>query len=118
MSERTKETAIRTMRTLRLKANYTQSEVSRLLNIQRATYCNYENGYRTPPLEIITALAGLYHVSADYLLLGIDTVTSRDPLAKELLREFENLSEQFKRETLQFIRFKKLLLNYYSPKGS
>ena len=32
------------------------------------TYSGYENGSRTIPPEILVKLAGIYHVSVDYLL--------------------------------------------------
>ena len=58
----------RKLRALRKKSKYTQEYVSQFLNIQRQTYCNYENDARTPPLEIIVALSELYSVSVDYLV--------------------------------------------------
>lgn len=58
------------IRKLRKEAGYTQEDVSRKLNIQRQTYCNYENGTRMPPLEIIIALADLYKLSVDALVTG------------------------------------------------
>lgn len=100
------------MRALRKKANYRQEDVSRLLNIQRQTYSNYENASRTPPLEIIIALAELYNVSVDYLVCGINHVSDRNaafltPEEKQLLNDFADLSEQKRQEVLDFVRFKK-----------
>lgn len=102
------------MRTLRKKANYRQEDVSRLLNIQRQTYSNYENASRTPPLEIIIALAEIYNVSVDYLVCGIDHVSDRNASfltqeERQLLNEFSALSEQKRQEVLEFIQFKKQL---------
>lgn len=100
------------MRILRKKLNYRQEDVSRLLNIQRQTYSNYENASRTPPLEIIIALADLYDVSVDYLVCGTEhvsdhTVASLTQEEKQLLHDFAELSVQKRREVLDFIRFKK-----------
>lgn len=100
------------MRALRKKANFRQEDVSRLLNIQRQTYSNYENASRTPPLEIIVTLAELYHVSVDYLVCGIDHVSDRNASfltqeEKQLLNDFAALSEQKRQEVLDFVRFKK-----------
>ena len=39
------------MRELRKSAGLTQDEIAKHLNIERQTYCNYENENRTPPLE-------------------------------------------------------------------
>ncbi len=101
-----------TIRQLRKKAGYTQEDVSNKLNIQRQTYCNYENACRTPPLEIIIALADLYQVSVDYLVLGADAAEAKSPkaiLKDKLFDEFSSLSKNTQKEVLDFIRFKKLL---------
>lgn len=107
-----------TIRELREAAGYTQAYVSRLLNIQRQTYCNYENATRTPPLEIIVALAELYHVSIDYLIRGCDTAPSKasgtsggslpqNSPAHKLFNDFSSLSEDAQKEVIDFVRFKK-----------
>lgn len=108
------------IRELRQNACYTQADVSRKLNIQRQTYCNYENALRTPPLEIIVALAELYHVSVDYLVrdddaadmhyAGIqpDAAASLHTPAQRLLGEFASLSENSQKEVFNFIQFKKM----------
>lgn len=102
------------IRALRKKSNYKQEDVSRILNIQRQTYCNYENASRTPPLEIVVALAKLYNVSVDYLVCGKDCVsgvpsTSLRQEEQELLDEYSSLSEIKQREIRDFIQFKKQL---------
>lgn len=100
-----------TIRSLRKKNGYTQADVSSRLNIQRQTYCNYENACRTPPLEIIIALARLYQVSVDLLVLGeesVDAKTTKTPMKDKLYEEFSSLSKSAQREVLEFIRFKRL----------
>lgn len=110
-----KKTFTENIRRLRKKAQYTQEEVSQKLNIQRQTYCNYENASRTPPIEIILALAELYHVSVDSLITGRDCskpesgAAPSSKLEKRLLHDFSTLSEPKQREVLEFIRFKKSL---------
>ncbi len=105
-----------TMLKLRRNAGYTQALVSQKLNIQRQTYCNYENASRTPPLEIIVALAELYHVSLDYLVCGENAPAGRfgsagDTAAgdagQKLLDAFTSLPESDRREILAYIQFKK-----------
>ncbi len=109
------KTVAATIRQLRTNTGYTQGQVSHLLNIQRATYCNYENGSRMPSLDIIIALAELYHVSVDYLVRGIDAVPCDGALSVEMFREFNPLPEESQQEILNFIRFKKLLLSSQPP---
>ena len=99
-----------TIRALRKKSGYTQEEVSGKLNIQRQTYCNYENACRTPPLEIIIALAELYHVSIDYLVLGVSAEKEKSAKAQlkdKLFDEFSSLPRSTQKEVLEFIQFKK-----------
>ncbi len=101
------------LRALRKKSSYTQEDISRKLNIQRQTYCNYENDARTPPLETVVALAEIYHVSVDYLVRDAaeasDSDTGRSSHEKELLSEFSALSFNKQKEVIEFIQFKKQL---------
>lgn len=102
------------IRALRKNSNYRQADVSRLLNIQRQTYCNYENASRTPPLDIVIALAKLYNVSVDYLLCGSNSASNSEPEPlspdkQELLTEYTSLPENKQREVRDFIQFKKQL---------
>lgn len=114
----------RKIRTLRKASKYTQEDVSQYLNIQRQTYCNYENDARTPPLEIIVALSELYDVSVDYLVRSSDTEDGGGKAAarsssynssgkniheKKLLSEFSSLSCNKQKEVFEFIQFKKQL---------
>ena len=45
-----------------------QEEVASSLNVSPAVISNYEKGERTPSVEMLMALARLYHCSTDYLL--------------------------------------------------
>ena len=89
------------IRKLRKEAGYTQEDVSRKLNIQRQTYCNYENGTRMPPLEIIIALADLYKLSV--LSPEPPQLTSYQATT---IQTFLTLSEEKQKEAGDFIRFK------------
>lgn len=104
------------IRKLRKDAGYTQEDVSRKLNIQRQTYCNYENGTRMPPLEIIIALADLYGLSVDALVR--DGAQKRSPEPPQLtsyqattIQTFLTLSEENQKEAGDFIRFKQQCCN-------
>ena len=103
------------LRKLRINAGYTQDKVSQLLNIQRAAYCNYENGTRTPPIETIIALAELYHVSVDYLIRGLDTCPCTGVFSRKILMETNSLPAVHQQEVLNFILFRKLLLSNQLP---
>jgi len=103
------------IRQLRKNAGYTQAKVSRMLNIQRQTYSNYENALREPPIEIIIALSGIYHVTLDSLLRDTMPVLPCDeecisyPERDQLLSSYTDLSKPKRKEVLEFIQFKKQL---------
>lgn len=48
-----------------------QKEVANAVGVNPSVISNYENGERTPSVEVLMSLASLYHCSVDYLL-GID----------------------------------------------
>lgn len=56
------------LRELRKKCGYTQEELGRLLGVQKAAVCKYENGRCSIPQEILLKLCDILGVSADYLL--------------------------------------------------
>ncbi len=74
---------------LRLQREWSQAELARRLNVTRSSVNAWEMGISAPTTQYVVELAGLFHVSSDYLL-GI----SRE---KQL-----NLS-QFQEEEVQLI---------------
>ena len=72
-----------------------QKEVAQALGVSPSVVSNYESGERTPSVEVLMALAGLYRCSTDYLL-GLekcDTTSSVDtshltPAQHKLLESF------------------------------
>ena len=69
----------------RLK-NLSQKEVARSIGISASIVSNYESGERTPSVEILIALARLYHCSTDYLL-GFDKIDKDRLLDVSMLNE-------------------------------
>ena len=59
------------LKELRLNAGLTQQQLADRLWLTKATVCYYEQSFRCPSPDMIIKLAGIFHVSADYLL-GID----------------------------------------------
>jgi transcriptional regulator with XRE-family HTH domain len=51
----------------------TQQEVAEKIGVTRSAYSNYEQGLRTPDLEVVKKICLLYEISADFLL-GIDEI--------------------------------------------
>mgnify|MGYP000264567676 FL=1 len=52
----------------RILRNLSQKVVATSIGVSASVISNYESGERTPSIEILIALAHLYHCSADYLL--------------------------------------------------
>ena len=56
------------IRDLREDNNYTQKELSKILNCSQQVYSNYELGQRDIPTDILIKLAKFYNLSTDYIL--------------------------------------------------
>lgn len=63
------------LRQLRERDGMTQAELGRKLNVAPSTIGMWEKGYRSPDYENLTAIAGIFNVTTDYLL-GLDTAKS------------------------------------------
>ncbi|WP_159882541.1 helix-turn-helix domain-containing protein [Paenibacillus puerhi] len=53
---------------LREKMGMTQEELSKKIDISRASLCHYEKSRREPDYETLMKIADLFRVSADYLM--------------------------------------------------
>ncbi len=60
-----------TLKELRQRAGLTQKQLADRLWLSKATVSYYEQSLRYPSPEILVRLAGVFHVSTDYLL-GLD----------------------------------------------
>ena len=96
------------LRLLRKKSHLRQEDVARKLNLERSTYCNYENGSRMPSLETAVLLADFYQVPVDYLLRE-DNIHDMDtelyPLSlpeKNLILLFRELPADTQKEWVQY----------------
>ncbi|MEF3086450.1 helix-turn-helix domain-containing protein [Bacillus altitudinis] len=55
---------------LRKSKKLTQEQMSEKIGIHRATYANYERGYRQPDYDTLIKIADFFEVTTDYLLRG------------------------------------------------
>lgn len=95
------------LKALRESNGKSQIEVCAALHIEQSTLANYENGRRTPKIEVLIKLAEYYNVSTDYLfgLADIDTpncetskaenteVLLESEIGKTLINYFSKLSK-------------------------
>jgi len=61
---------------LRKKAGMSQSQLAQKLNVGTSAVGMYEQGRRTPAIDIIVQMAKLFGVSLDYLITGDETLNS------------------------------------------
>ena len=65
---RTEQLPFERIRNLRVDRGLTQKQIAQLLNIKQNTYCQYELGILSYPLDVVIRLALFYGTSVDYLL--------------------------------------------------
>lgn len=54
---------------LRTEKGFTQEQMARLLKLKRATYANYETGYRSPSIKTIIEIKKILGTSDDKIFL-------------------------------------------------
>lgn len=54
---------------------YTQERISKLLNISRQAYSNYETGKRDPDVELLISISELYGITLNQLILDSYTTS-------------------------------------------
>lgn len=107
---------------LRNDNKITQKELASILNISNSTLSQYENNLRIPSDEIKIKIAKYFNVSIDYLLGITDQKMSpskdiavdnefkellNDPQLLVAFKDFKNLSDNDKKEIINYINFKK-----------
>ena len=58
------------LREIRKRKNYNQQKVAMDLCISREALSHYENGKRSPDVDMLVKLSEYFNVSIDYLILG------------------------------------------------
>ncbi len=56
------------LKTLRLKENLTQAQLSKKLGLTKSVISAYETGLRLPSYDVLIHIAKIFNVSTDYLL--------------------------------------------------
>lgn len=80
---------------LRKEKGITQTELSKILDIQRVTIAKYETGERAPSIDNLISFAEYFDVPTDYLL-GLSKVKSYDGLNRTVIAAFErHIADRF-----------------------
>lgn len=94
---------------LRKQKKLTQAEMANILGVARTTYSSYEQGRRTPDVDIQNKIADYFKVSLDYLHGRTDsTSTKNDPNLLIATHVDDDLTEKQKQEVQDFIEFIKM----------
>ena len=72
---------------LRRRANLSQAELAEKLNISASTEGMYEQGRRTPNVDILVLMARIFDVSLDYLITGSEYKPSSNGSFKQRVPE-------------------------------
>jgi|AGTN01.3.fsa_nt_gi Predicted transcriptional regulators len=98
----------------REQLRYTQSDLSKLINISNKSISDYERGITSPDLDTLKIFADFFNVSTDYLLGRTDTPTKEVSLQEDtddfqfaLYGEVRELTDEDKEDILEYARFKK-----------
>lgn len=57
---------------LRIKKGLSQSQLAEMLHVSASTVGMYEQGRRTPSIDMLVELSSAFDVSLDYLITGSD----------------------------------------------
>ena len=92
---------------LRKSKNMTQQELAKNLGIGKTTISNYETGYSSPDIEMLSKIATYFNVSADFLL-GREKKYIADSFQitgeeKEVIKSYRNLTAENKNVFNSFI---------------
>lgn len=80
---------------LRKDNKITQTELGKVLNVEKSTISMYENNNTQPPIQTLSAIAKYFNVSTDYLL-GNETPTLTEKDEKDIAKSMERLKDQLK----------------------
>lgn len=82
---------------LRKKAGYSQEQVADMLGISRQAISKWESGQGKPEIDNIIKITEIYHVSTDYILLGVENkmttpVSEKKKIDKEYRQAIKTIS--------------------------
>lgn len=92
---------------LRRSKDLTQSELSRIMNLERPAYANYELDRRMPPISFLVRIADFYGVSVDFLvrdsLMTFPLPHSADE--KTLINRYRSMNSTGRTDLLEYSLF-------------
>ena len=71
------------LREIRLKKGYSQLKVAMDLSISREALSYYENGKRSPDIDMLLRLSDYFDVSIHYLITGKEFISKQQQIMKK-----------------------------------
>jgi transcriptional regulator with XRE-family HTH domain len=86
-----------TLKTLRIKENFTQAQLAQKLGLTKSVISAYETGLRLPSYDILIHISSIFNVSTDFLL-GLERKTEIDlsGLSQDEVSALQNLIKVMK----------------------
>ncbi|NLY46817.1 MAG: helix-turn-helix transcriptional regulator [Tissierella sp.] len=96
---------LKLLRNEKLKTHgLTQKKLGNMFNVEKGTVSNWENGNRTPDIEVISKLADLFDVSVDYLLGRTDKRKPNHLTKEDMIKLAPEYAWLFEEEGLKYIK--------------
>ncbi len=94
------------LKRIRKQTGLTQKDIADLLHIDRSTYAYYETGKTHPDLEMLSRLAGIFHLTTDELI-GYEPphtglMDGSEPFEQTIVNRFSRLTKEEQLLVLQF----------------
>ena len=92
-----------TLKNLMKTANMSNYALAKKLIVSESTIANWLNGTATPKMDSIVAMADIFNVSTDYLLLGVKTTLTEEE--KQLVSLIGELTDEEVKELSNFVDY-------------
>ena len=104
------------IREVRKLNRITQEKLAELLGVSRVTISSWENNENAPTVDNIIYLSETFHVSTDYLLIGLtdpddktQVKTAQAKMDDIFLNLFNSLDPAKRDEVIKFMRYQEFL---------
>lgn len=98
------------LKNLRKEKNISAEDLATELKINKSTISRYENGKTEPYLPIVLKIAQYFDVSLDWIA-GISNIRESYITPNNLLKLYNSLSEEKKKEAFRYLTYLKNLEN-------
>ena len=89
----------------RLSVGLTQQELGKRIGVGKSTVSMYENGERTPPLDILKSMASIFNINIDALVGEKEKAPDKVPEAEdELVQLIRLMPEDMKKIYVDALR--------------